>query len=86
MKCSHLISVYFFDDIDIVSVQFLIQRNAADLILRELQNNPDTWLQVVHILSSTQNLNTKFFALQVSFVRMNIDVSLVFKGLVFVLV
>lgn len=41
------------------------ERNAADLILRELQTNPDTWLQVVHILSSTQNLNTKFFALQV---------------------
>lgn len=46
----------------------LVQRNAADLILRDLQNNPDTWLQVVHILSSTQNLNTKFFALQVSFI------------------
>uniref|UniRef100_A0A169W7P5 Importin N-terminal domain-containing protein n=1 Tax=Daucus carota subsp. sativus TaxID=79200 RepID=A0A169W7P5_DAUCS len=41
------------------------ERNAADLILRDLQSNPDTWLQVVHILSSTQNLNTKFFALQV---------------------
>ncbi|KAK1441519.1 hypothetical protein QVD17_07482 [Tagetes erecta] len=41
------------------------ERNAADLILRELQNNPDMWLQVVHILSNTQNLNTKFFALQV---------------------
>ncbi|KAL8148521.1 protein EXPORTIN 1A isoform X2 [Apium graveolens] len=41
------------------------ERNAADLILRDLQSNPDTWLQVVHILSSTQNMNTKFFALQV---------------------
>ncbi|KAA8533484.1 hypothetical protein F0562_031082 [Nyssa sinensis] len=41
------------------------ERTAADHILRELQNNPDMWLQVVHILSSTQNLNTKFFALQV---------------------
>ncbi|KAK1366356.1 Importin N-terminal domain-containing protein [Heracleum sosnowskyi] len=41
------------------------ERNAADQILRELQTNPDMWLQVVHILSSTQNLNTKFFALQV---------------------
>ncbi|KAI5657416.1 hypothetical protein M9H77_26209 [Catharanthus roseus] len=41
------------------------ERAAADHILRELQNNPDMWLQVVHILSNTQNLNTKFFALQV---------------------
>ncbi|XP_024969323.1 protein EXPORTIN 1A isoform X1 [Cynara cardunculus var. scolymus] len=41
------------------------ERTAADHILRELQNNPDMWLQVVHILSNTQNLNTKFFALQV---------------------
>ncbi|KAL6320188.1 hypothetical protein AAG906_004697 [Vitis piasezkii] len=41
------------------------ERTAADQILRELQNNPDMWLQVVHILQSTQNLNTKFFALQV---------------------
>ncbi|XP_071710011.1 protein EXPORTIN 1A-like [Rutidosis leptorrhynchoides] len=41
------------------------ERTTADQILRELQNNPDTWLQVVHILSNTQNLNTKFFALQV---------------------
>nr|XP_029117536.1 protein EXPORTIN 1A isoform X2 [Elaeis guineensis] len=41
------------------------ERTAADQILRELQNNPDTWLQVVHILQNTQNLNTKFFALQV---------------------
>lgn len=42
------------------------QRSAADQILRELQNNPDLWLQVVHILQNSQNLNTKFFALQVS--------------------
>ncbi|CAJ2650851.1 unnamed protein product [Trifolium pratense] len=41
------------------------QRTAADQILRELQNNPDMWLQVMHILQKTQNLNTKFFALQV---------------------
>ncbi|XP_019199747.1 PREDICTED: protein EXPORTIN 1A isoform X3 [Ipomoea nil] len=41
------------------------ERAAADHILRDLQNNPDMWLQVVHVLSSTQNLNTKFFALQV---------------------
>ncbi|KAL8160536.1 hypothetical protein V2J09_002073 [Rumex salicifolius] len=41
------------------------ERSAADQILRDLQNNPDMWLQVVHILQNTQNLNTKFFALQV---------------------
>ncbi|KAG5559021.1 hypothetical protein RHGRI_008818 [Rhododendron griersonianum] len=41
------------------------ERTAADHILQELQNNPDMWLQVVHVLSNTQNLNTKFFALQV---------------------
>ncbi|XP_042505745.1 protein EXPORTIN 1A-like [Macadamia integrifolia] len=41
------------------------ERTAADQILRELQNNPEMWLQVVHILQNSQNLNTKFFALQV---------------------
>lgn len=41
------------------------ERAAADQILRELQNNADMWLQVVHILQNSQNLNTKFFALQV---------------------
>lgn len=45
----------------------MMQRAAADQILRELQNNPDMWLQVVHILQNTKNLNTKFFALQVCF-------------------
>ncbi|PKA51772.1 hypothetical protein AXF42_Ash008001 [Apostasia shenzhenica] len=40
------------------------ERAAADHVLRELQSNPDTWLQVVHILKNTQNLKTKFFALQ----------------------
>ncbi|KAG6576869.1 Protein EXPORTIN 1A, partial [Cucurbita argyrosperma subsp. sororia] len=41
------------------------ERSAADQILRDLQNNADMWLQVVHILQNTKNLNTKFFALQV---------------------
>ncbi|XP_020574072.1 protein EXPORTIN 1A-like [Phalaenopsis equestris] len=41
------------------------ERAAADHILRDLQNNQDMWLQVVHILQNSQNLNTKFFALQV---------------------
>ncbi|KAG2375540.1 Protein EXPORTIN [Vigna angularis] len=43
----------------------IVNRTAADQILRDLQNNPDTWLQVMHILQNTQSLNTKFFALQV---------------------
>ncbi|CAN1269138.1 Protein EXPORTIN 1A [Linum perenne] len=41
------------------------ERAAADRILQDLQSKPDMWLQVVHILQSTKNLNTKFFALQV---------------------
>ncbi|XP_065854585.1 protein EXPORTIN 1A isoform X2 [Euphorbia lathyris] len=41
------------------------ERAAADRILQELQSNLDMWLQVVHILQHTENLNTKFFALQV---------------------
>ncbi|KAB2071683.1 hypothetical protein ES319_A08G239700v1 [Gossypium barbadense] len=41
------------------------ERAQADQILRHLQNNPDMWLQVVHILQQTKSLNTKFFALQV---------------------
>ncbi|KAK8713269.1 hypothetical protein V6N13_148490 [Hibiscus sabdariffa] len=41
------------------------ERAQADQILRDLQNNPDMWLQVVHILQQTKSLNTKFFALQV---------------------
>ncbi|KAL0691952.1 hypothetical protein Bca4012_091632 [Brassica carinata] len=41
------------------------ERAAADNILRELKANPDTWLQVVHILQSTRSAHTKYFALQV---------------------
>ncbi|GKV06987.1 hypothetical protein SLEP1_g18801 [Rubroshorea leprosula] len=41
------------------------ERAHADQILRDMQNNPDMWLQVVHILQHTKSLNTKFFALQV---------------------
>ncbi|GLT29273.1 hypothetical protein SLA2020_041500 [Shorea laevis] len=41
------------------------ERAHADQILRDMQNNPDMWLQVVHILRHTKSLNTKFFALQV---------------------
>ncbi|KFK37753.1 hypothetical protein AALP_AA3G025500 [Arabis alpina] len=41
------------------------ERAAADNILRDLKANPDTWLQVVHILQSTRSMHTKYFALQV---------------------
>lgn len=41
------------------------QRTAAGKVLMELQNNPDMWLQVLHILQNTHNQNTKFFALKV---------------------
>ncbi|WJX83646.1 Exportin-1 [Trifolium repens] len=39
------------------------ERSAS--ILCDLQNNPDRVLQVMHILQNTQNLNAKFFTLQV---------------------
>eukprot|EP00249_Psilotum_nudum_P020210 c27605_g1_i1 orf=294-2387(+) len=41
------------------------ERAAAERILRQLQEHPDTWTHVVAILQNSQNLNTKFFALQV---------------------
>ncbi|CAN8269826.1 unnamed protein product [Cochlearia groenlandica] len=41
------------------------ERAGADNILRDLKANPDTWLQVVHILHNTRSSHTKFFALQV---------------------
>ncbi|CAH2055233.1 unnamed protein product [Thlaspi arvense] len=41
------------------------ERASADNILRDLKANPDTWLQVVHILQSTRSTHTKYFALQV---------------------
>ena len=44
---------------------FIGQRAAAERILRQLQEHPDTWTQVVTILQNSQNLNTKFYALQV---------------------
>ncbi|KAF8051123.1 hypothetical protein N665_1793s0009 [Sinapis alba] len=41
------------------------ERAAADNILRDLKANPDTWLQVSHILQNTRSTHTKYFALQV---------------------
>ncbi|WZZ91045.1 hypothetical protein YC2023_119624 [Brassica napus] len=45
--------------------EVILARAAADQILRDLQANPDMWLQVVHILQNTKSMDTKFFALQV---------------------
>lgn len=64
--CLSLQVAMFFDFLRVILVFMLsTQRTAADQILRDLQNNPDMWLQVVHILQNTKSLNTKFFALQV---------------------
>ncbi|KAJ7518088.1 hypothetical protein O6H91_21G054800 [Diphasiastrum complanatum] len=41
------------------------ERAAAERILRQLQEHPETWTRVVTILQNSQNLNSKFFALQV---------------------
>ncbi|KFK38102.1 hypothetical protein AALP_AA3G069700 [Arabis alpina] len=41
------------------------ERAAANNILRDLIANPDTWLQVRHILTTTSSMHTKFFALEV---------------------
>jgi exportin-1 len=42
-----------------------VQRAAAERILRQLQEDPDTWTRVVTILQNSQNSNSKFYALQV---------------------
>ncbi|KAL3682847.1 hypothetical protein R1sor_000869 [Riccia sorocarpa] len=41
------------------------ERAAAERILRQLQEHPDTWTRVVTILQNSGNLNSKFYALQV---------------------
>ncbi|CAI5490079.1 unnamed protein product [Closterium sp. Naga37s-1] len=41
------------------------ERASAERVLRALQEHPDTWTRVVAILQTSQNVNTKFFALQV---------------------
>ncbi|CAM6105957.1 unnamed protein product [Calypogeia fissa] len=41
------------------------ERAAAERILRQLQEDPDTWTRVVTILQNSGNLNSKFYALQV---------------------
>lgn len=48
-------------------IENTLQRASADNILRDLKANPDTWLQVVHILQNTSSTHTKYFALQVGF-------------------
>ncbi|EFJ16798.1 hypothetical protein SELMODRAFT_233936 [Selaginella moellendorffii] len=41
------------------------ERAAAEKILTQLRDHPETWRRVVDILQTSQNLNSKFFALQV---------------------
>lgn len=43
----------------------LLQRSAAERVLRQLQEHPDTWTRVVDILQKSQVIDSKFFALQV---------------------
>lgn len=45
--------------------RLFLQRAAAERILRQLQDHPDTWTRVVTILQNSQNINAKFYALQV---------------------
>lgn len=42
-----------------------MQRAAAERVLRQLQEHPDTWTRVVAVLQNSQNLNSKFYALRV---------------------
>jgi exportin-1 len=44
---------------------FDLQRAAAERVLRQLQEHPDTWTRVVAVLQNSQNLNSKFYALRV---------------------
>jgi hypothetical protein len=44
---------------------FDFQRAAAERVLRQLQEHPDTWTRVVAVLQNSQNLNSKFYALRV---------------------
>ncbi|GAQ89407.1 exportin 1 [Klebsormidium nitens] len=41
------------------------ERSAAERVLRQLQEHPDTWTRVVDILQKSQVIDSKFFALQV---------------------
>lgn len=41
------------------------QRAAAERVLRLLQEHSDTWTRVVDILQKSQDINSKFYALQV---------------------
>jgi hypothetical protein len=41
------------------------ERAAAERVLRQLQEHPDTWTRVVAVLQNSQNLNSKFYALRV---------------------
>lgn len=42
-----------------------LQREAAEAVLRKLQEHPDAWQRVDQILKESTSSQTKFFALQV---------------------
>lgn len=43
----------------------LLQRTAAEAVLKKFQEHPDAWTRVDAILESSQNQQSKFFGLQV---------------------
>lgn len=49
----------------------IMQRAAAENILKALQEHQDSWQKVDAILETSTNQQTKFFALQVSRVTLN---------------
>jgi uncharacterized membrane protein YdjX (TVP38/TMEM64 family) len=44
---------------------FVLQRTAAEQVLKTFQENPDAWTRVDTILEKGKTQQTKFFALQV---------------------
>ena len=45
-----------------------MQRNAAENLLKQLQEHPEAWTRVDGILEQSKNQQTKFFALQVGYI------------------
>ena len=55
----------------------LLQRNAAESVLRKLQEHPEAWTRVDRILELSQSQQSKFFALQVAHCALRGDWNLV---------
>jgi hypothetical protein len=47
------------------AASFVLQRTAAEQVLKTFQENPDAWTRVDTILEKGKTQQTKFFALQV---------------------